>query len=80
MGRMDVRIGIAESSQVIEVELGNDTDRDALKSQIEEAVAGSSEVLWLTDRKGKDLAVPAQRIAFIELGTTDTERWFGFGA
>ncbi len=77
---MDVRIGIAESSQVIEVELDNDTDRDALKSQIEAAVAGSSEVLWLTDRKGKDLAVPAQRIAFIELGTTDTERRIGFGA
>ncbi|MEM9565918.1 MAG: DUF3107 domain-containing protein [Actinomycetota bacterium] len=77
---MDVRIGIAESSQVIEVELDNDTDRDALKSRIESAVAGSSEVLWLTDRKGKDLAVPAQRIAFIELGTTDTERRIGFGA
>ncbi len=77
---MDVRIGIAESPQVIEVELENDTDRDKLKADVEAALAGKNKVLWVTDRKGKELAVPAQQIGFVELGTSDAERKIGFGA
>ena len=77
---MDVRIGIADTSQIIEVELENDVDRDALKSEVAAAIGGESSVLWMTDRKGKELAIPAQRIAFVEIGTADTERRIGFGA
>ncbi len=77
---MDVRIGIADSSQVIEVELANDADRDALKAEVEAVVAGKSKVLWLTDRKGKELAVSADRLAYVEIGSADTERKIGFGA
>ncbi len=77
---MDVRIGIADSAQVIEVELENDVDRDALKGQVDAVVSGSADSLWLTARKGKELAVPASRIAFVEIGTADAERRIGFGA
>ncbi len=77
---MDVRIGIAESPQVIEVELENDADRDALKSEVEAALSGKSKLLWLTDRKGKEYAIPGEQISFIELGTSDAERKIGFGA
>lgn len=77
---MDVRIGIAESPQVIEVELENDTDRDGLKAQIEAVMSGEAKIFWVTDRKGKDLAVPADRIAFIEVGTAEADRRIGFGA
>lgn len=80
MSSMDVRIGIADTSQVIEVELENDADRDAIKAQVEAVVSGNSDSLWLTDRKGKELAVPASRIAFVEIGTADAERRIGFGA
>jgi hypothetical protein len=31
-------------------------------------------------RKGKDLVVPASKIAFVEIGTADAERRIGFGA
>ena len=80
---MDIRIGIAQSGQVIEVELAEDADRVALKSSIEAALSaaeGSGAVLWLTDRRGKETGVPAERIAFVELGAADTERRIGFGA
>lgn len=77
---MDVRIGIAESPQVIEVEVENDIDRDALKAEIEAVITGKSKVLWLTDRKGKELAVPAAQIGFVEVGSPDAERRIGFGA
>lgn len=78
--RMDVRIGIAESSQIIEIELENDADRDALKAEVAAVVTGKADSLWLTDRKGKELAIPASRIAFVEIGTADAERRIGFGA
>ncbi|MEM7273509.1 MAG: DUF3107 domain-containing protein [Actinomycetota bacterium] len=77
---MEVRIGIADSPQVIEVELENDVDRDAIKSEAEAALNGKSKVFWLTDRKGKDLGIPVDQIAFIEIGTSDAERKIGFGA
>jgi hypothetical protein len=37
-------------------------------------------VLWLTDRKGRRVGVPASRIAYVELGTPASERVVGFGA
>jgi hypothetical protein len=77
---MDVRIGIAKSSQIIEVELDDDADRAAIRSDIEAVLGGETKILWLTDRKGKELAVPASQLAFVELGSSDAERKIGFGA
>jgi hypothetical protein len=36
-------------------------------------------VLWLTDRKGRRVGVPASRIAYVEFGTPASERVVGFG-
>lgn len=77
---MDVRIGIAETQQIVEVEMEDDIDRDALKSQVESAISGDSKVLWLEDRKGREIAVPVGQIAFVDIGSADAERRIGFGA
>ncbi len=79
---MDLKIGIVESPQVIEVELPDDTDRAALKSEIEAAMTGADNgtVLWLTDRKGRDLGMPAGRISFVQLGGEEDDKHIGFGA
>lgn len=77
---MDVRIGIAESPQIIEVEMDDDADRAALKSDVDAVLGGESKILWLTDRKGKELAVPSEKIGFVEIGTSDAQRKIGFGA
>lgn len=77
---MDVRIGIAQSSQVLELELEEKTDRAALKKQVEKILSDDKAVLWLVDRKGKDIAIPADRVAFIELSSADPDRRIGFGA
>ncbi len=80
---MDIRIGIAQSGQVVEVELAEDSDRAELKARIE-TVLGSADdtsaVLWLVDRRGKETGIPAARISFVELGAADTDRRIGFGA
>ncbi|MDH3299360.1 MAG: DUF3107 domain-containing protein [Acidimicrobiia bacterium] len=76
---MDLRIGIAESPQVVEIELDDDVDRSEVKSQVETSLK-ESEVLWLVDRKGRDWLIPSARIAFVEIGISDAERRIGFGA
>ena len=77
---MDVRIGVTYTGKELEVELADDTDRDELSKAIDAAVSGSTPVLWLTDRKGKTVGVPSEKIAYVELGRSASDRRVGFGA
>jgi hypothetical protein len=76
---VDVRIGVTQAPREINIELADDVDRAAIKSQVEAALTGAVEVLWLTDRKGRDIGVPSAKIAYVEIGTPDSERRIGFG-
>jgi len=76
---VDVRIGVTQSPRDISIEVADDLDRAALKAQIDAALTGAVDVLWLTDKKGRDIAVAAAKIAFVELGTAEGERRIGFG-
>ena len=53
---------------------------EALRAKVAEAALGGDTVLWLTDRKGRRVGVPATRIAYVELGTPTNDRIVGFGA
>ncbi len=77
---MDLKIGIAESPQVIDIELPMDVDRDALKADLEAKLADDDAVFWVTDRKGREVGIPADRISFVQIGAADGERQIGFGA
>ena len=76
---MDVRIGIIQSMKEIEVDLPDDTDRAAFEAQFA-AAANSEDFVWLTDRKGRRVGVPASRVAYIEVDASTAERRVGFGA
>ena len=76
---MDVRIGVTQAPREINLELSDDTSRDELKAKIEAALNGSVEVLWLTDRRGRDVGVPSAKLAYIEVGPVDGDRRIGFG-
>jgi hypothetical protein len=77
---LDVRIGVTYTPKEIEVELSDDTDRDQLIKTVEEAVSADSKVLWLTDRRGRRVGIPAATVAYIELNTGSEDRRVGFGA
>ncbi len=77
---MDVRIGIVQSAKELEVELGEDADRDAVIADIETSLAKDVGVLWLTDRKGRRVAIPVAKVAYVEVGAPTHERRVGFGA
>jgi len=75
-----VRIGVIHTGKELEIELADETDREGLQSQIEESLAASGGVLWLTDRRGRRVGVPAEKIAWVELGEDASGRRVGFSA
>ena len=76
---VDVRIGVTQVPREISIEMADTVDRAAVKAQIEAALSGAVDVLWLTDKKGRDVGVASSKIAYVEVGTSESERRIGFG-
>ena len=76
---MDVRIGVTQAPREISVEVADDTNRVELRKQVEAALTGAVDVLWLTDRRGREIGIAAAKIAYVEIGASDGERRIGFG-
>jgi len=77
---VDVRIGVTQTPKEIEVEMPDGTDADALTTRIEQSLAAEKGVLWLTDRRGRRVGIPSDRIAYVEVNATSDDRRVGFGA
>jgi len=75
---MEVRIGVTQSPRELEVDLGEVADAAALSTEIEAKLAAGG-MLWLTDKKGRRIGVPTEKVAYIELGGADDNRRVGFG-
>ena len=66
---VDVRIGVTHSPKEIGLLAPDGSD--------DKAIADGS-TLWLTDRKGRQVGVPAEKLAYVEIGRPDDRR-IGFG-
>jgi hypothetical protein len=75
---MEVRVGVTQTAKEIHVEMPDDTDADKLAKDVETTLAKESGVLWLTDRKGRRVAVPAAKVAYVEIGSPAEQRPVGF--
>jgi len=75
---MEVRIGVTQSQRELEVDLGEVADPAALSAEIEAKLAAGG-ILWLTDKKGRRVGVPTEKVAYVELGGADDNRRVGFG-
>jgi hypothetical protein len=75
---VDVRIGVTQAPREITVEV-DDAERDDLKARVEAALSGATDVLWLTDKRGRDVGIPAAKIAYVEVGSAAGDRRIGFG-
>lgn len=74
---MEVRIGVTQSIKEIEVEL-EDADREKTLAEITATVGTGEGVLWLTDKRGRTVGIPASKVAYIEVGSAAEERRVGF--
>jgi hypothetical protein len=75
---VDVRIGVTQAPREITVEV-DDEARDDVKARVEAALSGATDVLWITDRRGRDIGIPSGKIAYVEVGSADGARRIGFG-
>ena len=76
---MDVRIGLIQNPKELEVQLEDDADSAALREEVQTAIQ-SGGTLWLTDRKGRQVGVAAEKLAYVEIGSPDDGRRIGFGS
>ncbi len=76
---MIVRIGVSDTPKELEVDMADDSV-DALKSDLDAALGAADGVLWLNDRHGRQVGVPAGRIAYVDLGEPGSGPKIGFGA
>lgn len=75
---MDVRIGVTQAPRELTVEIP-DEERQDTEKLVDAALAGAVDVLWLRDKRGRRVGVPAAKIAYVELGVNDGDRRIGFG-
>jgi Protein of unknown function (DUF3107) len=74
---MDVRIGVIWSPKELTLEV--DGDAAQLESSVTDALNGDGKVLWLTDVGGRRVAVPADRVAYVEIDADGNAKRVGFG-
>jgi len=75
---VEIRIGVTQAPRELTIDVADD-DAEEVSAAIEGALAGATDVLWVTDRRGRRLAVPAAKIAYVEIGAADGGRRIGFG-
>lgn len=72
---MDVKIGLIDSPR--ELVISVEGEQEAQVNSLREALAGSEEVLELSDTQGRRYLVRKSRVAYVEVGAS-TPRTVGF--
>jgi hypothetical protein len=74
---VEVRIGVQHATRELVIESGDSTE--AITEAVSAALAGKSEILSLEDERGRRVVVPADKLAYVEIGEPEGRR-VGFGA
>jgi hypothetical protein len=74
---MEVKIGVIYSAKELSVEL--DGKADEVVATMEDALKGGAPVIWLTDKKGRRVGIPTDKVAYIEVAEEDAAHRIGFG-
>jgi len=78
---VEVLIGVQLSTRELKVDVP-DESADDLRKQVEtvfaEAANGKTPVLWITDRDGRTIGIPADKLAYVEIGSDKSSRSVGF--
>ncbi|MFF5974264.1 DUF3107 domain-containing protein [Streptomyces sp. NPDC012769] len=74
---MEVKIGVQHAPREIVLESGQSAEE--VERAVSDALAGKAQLLSLSDEKGRKVLVPADKIAYIEIGEPAVRR-VGFGA
>jgi hypothetical protein len=77
---MEVIFGVQARDGTIRAQVPDDKVDD-LRKQVEKAVSGDEPtMLWVTDKEGREIGIPSDKIAFVEFGSDKTSRQVGFSS
>ncbi|MET9373434.1 DUF3107 domain-containing protein [Streptomyces sp. NPDC003035] len=74
---MEVKIGVQHAPREIVLESGQSAEE--VERAVADALAGKAQLLSLEDEKGRKVLIPADKIAYVEIGEPAVRR-VGFGA
>ena len=69
---MEVKIGVADSPRELVVSSADSSEQ--VEALVTEALSGKQSLLSLADDKGRRYLVPAARVAYVEIGPSDSRR------
>jgi len=76
---VEVKIGVTDSAR--ELVINSSQTPDEVEKLVSAALGKGTELLALTDEKGRRYLVQAAKIAYVEIGVADSRRvGFGIGA
>ena len=75
---MDVRIGVVHTPKELSLEVDGD-DADEVVKTFEAALGGKDPVVWLTDKDGRRVGVPTDKLAYVEVDQHGSAKRVGFG-
>ena len=74
---MEVRIGVQHATRELVIDSTETTE--AILATVSAAVSGEVSVLALTDERGRQVIVPSDKLAYVEIGEPESRR-VGFGS
>ena len=74
---MEIKIGVQHAAR--ELSLESELSAEEVEKAVSAALTGKSGLLVLSDEKGRKVMIPAERLAYVEIGEP-TARRVGFGA
>ena len=74
---MEVKIGVQHATRELVIDSAESTD--AILAAVTAAVTGDASVLTLTDESGRQVVVPSDKLAYVEIGEPESRR-VGFGS
>lgn len=74
---MEIKIGVQHAAR--ELSLESELSAEEVEKAVSAALTGKTGLLVLNDDKGRKVIVPADRLAYVEIGEP-TARRVGFGA
>jgi hypothetical protein len=74
---VEVRIGVQHATRELVIDSAETTD--AILAAVTAAVTGDASVLTLIDERGRQVLVPSDKLAYVEVGEPESRR-VGFGS
>jgi hypothetical protein len=74
---VEVKIGVQHANR--ELVLESEQSPEEVEKAVADALGGKTNLLQLTDEKGRKVLIPADRLAYVEIGEVSIRK-VGFGA